>query len=194
MNAQQLHDLIQNHVAALLAWNNDDDAGVVAALNDKTIEVVDTTEYSLQMIGEGCAASLGSEEQGLVARRLFGDTLAAAIAAQVPGWGELQVAQIALGNGKLTLNGADRQATIDSLATEWPAEIRDAIKSLGVRTVSPVENTFGRGSVVTTEDVIAARAWKDLLERLETNRTAAVIGIHDGSLTTWPDVVGVLTT
>ena len=46
--------------------------------------------------------------------------------------GELRVAQQSLAVGQLQLHEDDRQATIDVLGQQWPAEIRTAIKSLGV--------------------------------------------------------------
>lgn len=157
MNAvqQQIVDLIESRQLSELAAAGEF-AAVAESLTSATVRVDDPTEYDLQTIGERVGEIVGDAAVGLQARRLFADTLAAAIAERVPGWGELQAAQIALGAGRLVLSGDDRQAFIDQLGTGWPEQIRQAIKSLGVRMVSPAADA---GIEDVTAEVVAS-AWQ----------------------------------
>jgi hypothetical protein len=126
-----------------------DFASITTFAHNKTIPVENHTSYSLALIGDKLSETLGATD-GLAARRLFADTLDAAIASKeaareandtvnAAGLGELRLAQDALGNGKLQLFQADRQATINELGAGWPASDLAAILALGITYISPAE-------------------------------------------------------
>jgi len=193
MNNLTLDKIIRRNAEAAAARDAGDDAEVLNVLNAKTIEKPDSRAWSLQKIGEEVGARLGDPAQGLLARRLFGDTLAEAIEAKVEGFGELQVAQIALGLGELTLDGADRQAVIDGLGAAWPPEILAAVKSLGGEVLSPVENEVGRGAVVTAGQVASWRIFHDLENRIRENYNQTMEDIAAGTISNWAEASASLT-
>lgn len=141
-----------------------DFAAVLTALQATDEIRDDTTEYSLALIGHRVGAHLNDPAKGLQARQLFADTMAKAIAAQVPGFGELVIAQTVLANGKLTLHDADRQAVIEALggptaAVPWPTDIYDAVRSLGRRELSYFES---RNIDPEPDAVELASLWSEL--------------------------------
>ncbi|MBX3444276.1 MAG: hypothetical protein KF774_17875 [Planctomyces sp.] len=131
-------------------------ATVLAALNAATIEVVHPRAYTAGDL----VAKLGAENAAIVLGTLD------AAGQQNP---ILKAAWVGLSTLGISLHTPDRQAMIDGLAAagEWPGELRDAVKALGVEHRTPWQQFAGEEPLPTVEEIAAAQVELNRQQEIE---------------------------
>lgn len=143
-------------------------------LNAPSVAIPDNTLYTLKQL---------TKLLTIAEYRLVSGTIAAAAAsdplvADAQGW---------LRNGGLDFSDPNSQSLIDALAVagSWPDSVRDIVKSVGVKHLSPFVHDGGTGVVSETEVQVALDAVrlealkKQLLEEASQQLNASIAASND---------------
>lgn len=178
--AEHIYNMIQAVPAAATAYAANDDAGVVAAMNAKTIEHKDSTPQTSRAI----VVKFGLEQSALA----LGTFEAAGASNRA-----MYAMYLALNAGGLDFSDPILQAVIDQLASagSWPDSLRDGLKEMGICYVLPAKQHLGIDSI-STGDVVKARVYQTIFLRARRGLAALDIGINAGTISNWTSALALI--
>jgi len=189
-----LDKVIRRNDAARAARDAGDDAAVLAALNAPTIQQTDNTPRTANWIMVEFDAvvdvATGATEADVILGTLQAATHIPRVVAAVSA---LSANGIDLSNPQVQIMLPALVAGADAAGDPWPPGLVDRVLAHGVWHITPAEDKFGPGTVVTTEQVAAWRAWYDLERRVKENYANTLEQISAGTVTNWTEAAAALT-
>lgn len=149
-------------------------ANALAELVEQPVELPITVSEITNAVGmDGARLVVGTIQQAATQDPLLGPSLTA------------------LSTTGMRLDSPERQGMIDQLAVagSWPDQLRDTVKSLGVRIVSRYTSLGGVGDDPTLEQVQSAINQHALQAWWSAQEAVVSEGVFDGTLTTKADAV-----